>query len=309
MEKKQIVCIGASLVDETFTCTSTPLQGTSNPARYDRSPGGVSRNIANHLACLGLPVELISHFGKDSDGNWLMEQCTSAGIQIKHSLFNNSSTGKYVALLSPDGELFTGAASSEFEELVTPQFLDSKSTLFKKAALIQFDCNLSRESINWLLSFCLQENIPSIIEPVSIVKASRLLHADLTNVLLITPNLDELMALTEGVDNTNQDKLINLLLEKGVKNLWLRNGKNGSTIYSTNYKFNLPAFETKVIDITGAGDAALAGWVYAFLKNKNPEDCLRYGHAMASLILQVVGAIHPELTAALLENTFEKHNK
>lgn len=309
MEKKQIICIGASLVDETFTCTTTPLRGTSNPARYDRSPGGVSRNIAHHLASLELFVELISQFGNDSDGKWLMEQCTVAGIEIKHSLFNDSNTGKYVALLSPDGELFTGAASSDFEELITPQFLASNSVLLKKAAIIQFDCNLSTESINWLLTFCSRENIASIIEPVSIVKASRLLGADLNNVLLITPNIDELMALTEGVETNNPDRLINLLLEKGVKNVWLRNGKNGSTIYSTNYKFNLPAYETNVIDITGAGDAALAGWVFAFMNNKKQEDCLRYGHAMASLILQVTGAIHHELTPFLLEKTFEKHNK
>ena len=309
MEKKLIVCIGASLVDETFTCTSTPFLGTSTPAKYDRSAGGVSRNIAHHFACLGLSVELISHFGNDSDGKWLMEQCTTAGIEIKHSLFNDSNTGKYAALLSPDGELFAGAASSDFEELITPQFLYSNSSLLKKATLIQFDCNLSSESINWLLTFCRKENIPSIIEPVSIVKSSRLLHTDLNNVLLITPNLDELLALTGEKGKIIPDNLINLLLDKGIKNLWLRNGKNGSTIYSTNHKFNLPAYQTNVIDITGAGDAALAGWVYAFLKNKNWEDCLRYGHAMASLILQVPGAIHPELSPVLLEKTFEKYNK
>ncbi|NTW25489.1 MAG: hypothetical protein HGA37_12390 [Lentimicrobium sp.] len=64
-----------------------------------------------------------------------------------------------------------------------------------------------------------------------------------------------------------------------------------------------------VQDTTGAGDAALAGWIHAWLMNRNPEDCVRYGHAMASLVLQVKGAIHPGLTFELLESIYKNYKQ
>ena len=201
VRKKTIVCIGASLIDESYNCHEVPLQGTSNIADYHRSPGGVSRNIAHHLALLGNDVELITHFGTDPGGQWLMEQCREAGIGISHSLINDAETGRFVALMSPNGDLFAGAVSTQFETIITPEFLEQHNGLFLMASLILIDTNLSKECLNWLLHFTRENNIPCVIEPVSVQKAGRLKDADLRNVLLITPNRDEMMAI-------NGDKLM-----------------------------------------------------------------------------------------------------
>ena len=70
---KPIVCLGAALVDDAFTCVAEPAPGTSNPAVHRRNAGGVARNVAHHLAQLGHPVELVAHLSTDNDGDWLME--------------------------------------------------------------------------------------------------------------------------------------------------------------------------------------------------------------------------------------------
>jgi len=67
LPKGPVVCVGASLVDLTFRCEQDPVAYTSNPARMHRSPGGVVRNIAHHLALLDIPVELVTIFGNDPD--------------------------------------------------------------------------------------------------------------------------------------------------------------------------------------------------------------------------------------------------
>jgi pseudouridine kinase len=302
--KKSVVCIGAALIDESFTCLASPMPGTSNPATFHKSPGGVARNIAHHLALLGHSVELLSHFGNDADGKWLINECNAVGIRTAHSLINNSPTGRFAALLSPHGDLFAGAASGYFEKEITIHLLKEKIPLFQSASLLLLDCNLTAECLTFMLTLCYNENIPCIIETVSVPKASRLVHAELKNVLLITPNLDELSALTGNIKNSGQS--IQQVLERGVKYLWIRNGKSGSALYSTNLQYELPAPGVKVVDTTGAGDAALAGWIHAWLHNKKPDICIQYGHAMASLILQVHGAIDKNLTGAILEKTFEK---
>ncbi|PLX05133.1 MAG: hypothetical protein C0595_00705 [Marinilabiliales bacterium] len=301
MEKPSLICIGAALVDETYQCYSELLSGTSNPAKMHKSAGGVARNIAHNLALLENNVEIITHFGFDADGNWLKEECKNAGIGINHSLTNNTNTGKYVAIISPNGELYTAAVSTQFENQITVEFLETKVTFFKTASLILMDCNLSKESLEWIINFSRNENIPCIIEPVSIEKAERLKDIDLSKVLLITPNMDELKAINFHQNRNSKKTLIKNVIEKGVQFLWVRNGKEGSEIFSKelNHKQNAP--QANVIDSTGAGDAALAGWIHAWLEGETPEKCVEYGHAMAKIVLEVHGAINDKLNINLLK--------
>jgi pseudouridine kinase len=95
--------------------------------------------------------------------------------------------------------------------------------------------------------------------------------------------------------------MINALLARGVQHVWLRQGENGSTIYDKNSHFSLHAPAVNVIDTTGAGDAALAGWVHGFVHEKSTEDKIRYGHTLAALVLQQKGTIVKDLTAKKLE--------
>ncbi|MBK6345714.1 MAG: carbohydrate kinase family protein [Bacteroidales bacterium] len=309
MKKGPVVCIGASLIDESYICHSQPVAGTSNIATYYRSPGGVARNIANHLALLGNNVELITHFGTDPGGLWLMEQCSEAGIGLSHAFVNDNETGRFVAMLTPEGDLFAGAVSCSFENMITTEFLQQKAALIRSASLLLLDTNLSKTCLNWLLQFCREEKVPCVVEPVSVPKAARLLNADISGVMLVTPNQDEMLAITGSIRNTEPEILINQVLERGVQYVWKRAGKEGSGVYSRGFHYSLPAPEADVTDTTGAGDAALAGWIHAWLNGRSIEDCLVYGHAMASIILQVKGAVYPGLTMNQLEISYRKLTK
>lgn len=302
-----MVCIGAMLVDECFTSIEIPIPGTSNPSTYFRSSGGVAGNIANHLALLGQNVELITYFGEDTDGKWLIEKCKENLVGISHSIISKQNTGRYVALLAPSGELYTGAMSGHFDTVINIPFLENKISLLKSASILLIDCNLSTDCLKWLLEFGERENIPCLVEPVSIPKAKKLQLLPIKNIFLLTPNYEEMAVICGVNEKNNPDKLIDEILSRGVKNLWVRNGTKGSTIYNTEKKFELTAPKVNVIDSTGAGDAALAGWIYAWINNKSQIDCLLYGHSMASLILGVKGAIKNELTSEILENTVKNY--
>lgn len=157
----------------------------------------------------------------------------------------------------------------QFRKPDYPDFLQQNfRPLLKSASLVLMDTNLNAESLTWLLEFCQSENIPCIIEPVSVPKAARLQKADLNNVLLMTPNRDEIVALNGNPGNGVPEEQIRLTLGRGVQYLWMRDGKNGSGLYSKESAFQLPAPRVQVVDTTGAGDAALAGWVHPWLMNK-----------------------------------------
>lgn len=301
MITKPVVCIGAALIDDSFFCKGEPIPGTSNPATFHRSPGGVARNIAHHLALLGDPVELVSHFGNDVDGLWLLEKCSSVGIRISHSRISETGTGRFTGIISPGGELLTGAVFTNFETEITPSLLAEKTSFLKSASLILFDCNLNYECLVWLLEFCRKHSIPSVIETVSVAKATRLVNVNLQSVLLITPNEAELKVLSGNPSGQNIKSSIEHLLKKGVQKIWVRKGKDGSELFKKDETIKLSAPVVNVVDSTGAGDAALAGWIHAWLQKKDEKECLVYGHAMAEIILQTKGANADHLNNDLLE--------
>jgi pseudouridine kinase len=298
---KPILCIGGSLVDETFYCVHAPIRGTSNPATIEKSAGGVVRNIAHHLALLGHHTQLITIIGNDTEGDWLMKKCTDAGIDMQHTVRMNGITGRFSAILGPDGELFVGTVVNELEPLLNSKILEQKIELLKSAKLIITDTNMAPECIQWLLNFCAKEHIPCVVEPVSIPKASKLSSMDLSELFLITPNEVELSSIQSVSPEPGEEATIKALRERGVKQVWLRLGENGSVMYDGNDPISLHAPEVNVIDSTGAGDAALAGWVHGHVNGASQKDCISYGHTLAALVLHQKGAILNTLTPALLE--------
>ena len=300
---KPVICIGASIIDDSFYCLDKPVHGTSNLATHFRSVGGVARNVAHHLAQLGNHVELISHFGNDTDGTWLKERCLSTRIGLSHSRFSETGTGHFAAIVSPEGEFHIGVADTHLEDEITIPFLTEQRPFLETASLVLCDCNLSASCIAWLLDFCRTNVIPCVIEPVSVAKASRLNNVNLDNVLLITPNDAELAVLSGGTTNSSSQLSIEYLLAKGVKKIWIRKGKKGSELFSREETVTLPAPEVEVLDTTGAGDAALAGWIHAWLQHRSVRECLIYGQAMAKIILQAKGANAEQLNIDLLEET------
>ena len=137
-----VVCVGASLVDLTFRCEQEPVAYTSNPSRLHRSPGGVVRNIAHHLALLQVPVELVTIFGNDPDGHWLSRQCADAGIGLSHVLMAEEPTGTFASIATPAGDLHIGAVTSETDRLLNIDFFVSRAEVLRSAAVVIADCNL-----------------------------------------------------------------------------------------------------------------------------------------------------------------------
>ncbi|MFN8166960.1 MAG: carbohydrate kinase family protein [Bacteroidia bacterium] len=297
---KPVVCVGASLVDLTFRCDAEPVAHTSNPAKMHRSPGGVVRNIAHHLALLKIPVELITVLGNDVDGKYLAEQCEAVGISMKGTGWLDLPTGTFASIATPSGDLHIGAVSSETDVMLNSDFLTSKAEIIKGASVVVADCNLSVNALKWLMKFCNENDVPLIVETVSVPKASRLRDALPGKLLLVKPNREELAVFEKDTHVTPEEKIAHLHM-LGFKNVWLSRGADGSLFSDGNLITPIPAPRVFVRDVNGAGDALMAGWVWAWLHNKSMHECINYGQAAAACLLEVYGAIRNDLSPALLE--------
>ncbi len=303
---KPVICIGAALVDELFHATSELLLSTTTDATVTKTAGGVSRNIAHQLALLDVPVQLITAVGNDSDGDWLKQVCTSAGVKLDATITRNGLSGKYTGILNVDGSLYTAFLTNAANHLITPEHLSKHKELLKTASFLLADANINVDTAEWLLAFSNETGIPFVIEPVSVPPAKKYKNANLNGLYLITPNEDELPVLCTDQASMTQMQ-IQQLLEKGVQNIWLHNGKMGSALYNKEKAITLHAPSIEVVDCTGAGDGSLSGYILGKHLGKEDMDCLKLAHTLSAEILQVNGTIATHLTQEKLEKLVDKY--
>jgi pseudouridine kinase len=301
-----IICIGAALVDELIHASTELLLATTSDAVVTKTAGGVSRNIAHQLAIIGVPVQLISVFGNDSDGDWLKKTCIDAGVKLDASITREGLSGKYTGILNIDGSLFTAFLTNAANQLITPSHLAAKVDLLKTASYLLGDANLSEETVEWLLAFSITTGIPFILEPVSVPPARKFKEVNLSGLYLITPNEDELPVLCSDKAFLTQLQ-VEELLNKGIQNIWLHNGKQGSALYNKDQAISLHAPDIEVVDCTGAGDGSLSGYLLGKYLQKNEMDCMKLAHTLSAEILQVNGSIATHLTQAILLEHVSKY--
>lgn len=289
-----VICIGAALVDELFHAKEELLLATTTDATVTKTAGGVSRNIAHQLALLGVPVQLISVFGDDSDGDWLKQSCRDAGVQLDAAITRRGLSGKYTGILNVDGSLYTAFLTNAANQLITAAHLAKHEDLLRTASYLLADANINVDTAEWLLQFSHQTGIPFVIEPVSVPPARKFREVDLNGLYLVTPNEDELPVLCSEKSFFTQQQ-VEELLGRGVQNIWLHNGKHGSALYNKERSLTLHAPAINVLDCTGAGDGSLSGFILGKYLGREDIDCLKLAHTLSAEILQVNGAIATHL--------------
>lgn len=301
-----VICIGAAFIDELFHAKEEMLLATTNDATVTKTAGGVSRNIAHQLALLGVPVQLISVFGNDSDGDWLKKVCTEAGVKLDASITKEGLSGKYTGILNVDGSLFSAFLTNAANHLITPYHLGKYIDLLKTASYILADANINVDTADWLLAFSNETGIPFILEPVSVPPARKYKDANLRGLHLVTPNEDELPVMCSEKSFFTQQQ-VDELLQRGVKQIWLHNGKHGSALYSEGRSVSLHAPDIEVVDCTGAGDGSLSGFILGKYLGKEDADCMKLAHTLSAEILQVNGAIATHLSQKELLGLVSKY--
>ena len=297
---KPILCIGATLIDELHFCDQAIVPCSSNPAHKSTSIGGVVSNIAQHLALLEVNVNCITVVGKDNEGIFIQQEYQKMKIGLNDSLIVDDATGKYVSILHPDGNLFVAVCQDISSKHITKSFLESKIESIKTAEWIIIDTNLNQEAIQWIIDFAREHHQKLIIETVSVPKAAKLADLNLNGVYMISPNEEELCVLSNQVQD-NETAHLQKLFERGVSKIWLSKGNQGSVMHSNSKSHLVSVPCISIIDSSGAGDAAVAGWIYGMIHGQSEESAIQYGHALALQVLQLKGTVDYNITSEKLK--------
>jgi len=105
---------------------------------------------------------------------------------------------------------------------------------------------------------------------------------------VILPGIKEGEILTGSSD---KNEIASFYLAKGVKKVVIKDGATGAYLYDKdgNAYFE-PSFKVeKVVDTVGAGDGFAAGAISAMLEKLPPQEMLKRGNAIGSLVVQYPG--------------------
>jgi pseudouridine kinase len=257
--------------------------GTSNPSRITSSPGGVGRNIAHNLARLGASVGLVAVVGKDPQGAVVLRATELAGVDTSHMLDHAPATGTYIAVLNPDGEMVTAMSDMRAADLITPEVIENCAQQIQEAKLVVADCNLPLET---LLAVAERAREKLFIEPVSVIKSAKLaMVLKQGHIFMASPNLDQIESLTgqrdifEGCRSLHAMGLRHVIAHAGAEGAFISNGADIDHVP--------PHPPLAIVDVTGAGDAAVAGLLFGLLHG---EDLLTAAHRGQKLAGQVIAS-------------------
>jgi pseudouridine kinase len=298
-----VTVVGGANIDIKVAIHGATIPATSNPGTATVSIGGVGRNIAHNLARLDVAVKLISAVGRDPEGDRLLTETTAAGVDVK-AVRRGGKTGVYSAVLDRHGELVIGVSAMDVIDEITQRFLGRNRTAIEGAAFLVADCNLHRSSLQWLHQCAKQNGIPFLVEPVSAVKVEKL-NAILRRgaaIHTVTPNLQQLAALT-GRDLRSLDATqhaARMLNDRGVLNVLVGLGAEGallSTVQGDGVRqYHIPAAQAKAQDVTGGGDAHVAGYVAGLVGGMRPLQAALLGQAAAGLAVSSAESVSRKMS-------------
>ena len=315
--QRPIVCIGGANIDRKMRTTSPLQMGTSNPVRVQETFGGVARNVAENLARLGAPTQLLTVVGQDPAGAHLLAALRDCGVDTGGCLaVAGVNSGTYTAVLDDSGEMVLALAHMDVCAQQTPEWLRQCAAQRAAARLVVADLNLPAESVAQLLQDAQTSAAPLVIVAVSEPKMANL-PADLSGLNLLILNVGELHARVGRNLNTEADiaAACREVHAQGVRRIIVTRGAQG-VLYSEYSEYSddhdgkdnggslshIPAPVVTVRDVTGAGDSFSAAVCWSLYHA--PDDlglAARRGVALSALTVQAEQSVLPDLNVQMLE--------
>jgi len=302
MEKQPVVVIGDANVDLVI---QMPKENTTS--KFEKSineptlhGGGSAANVAVAISRLDYPVTFLGSIGDDGYGEFVREDLISEKVDTEgvHTI-ENSFTPMVIATVQPNGERMI---------VVWPPERDADLKLESS----HVDKELIR-SAGWVhtTGMCLRASPvkETILETMKIAKEFGIpTSLDLNLRLELWGWEDDIRTTTEKAINLadyifgnaeeeilplaeedNIEKAI-LSISSGVKTVVARKGPLGSITTEGSGLIKTNSYSTEVIDTLGAGDAFSGGFIAAKMNGETTEEALKWGNAVASLMIMKPGA-------------------
>ena len=302
---QKVTCIGGIAFNRKYALDVAPVLGTSNPGVSSQSHGGVIRNIAENMARLDVDVSLISIVGDDESGRELLTLMRSLGVDTSQvAISDDKPTAEYVAIFDATNELVFGIASMEILDQITVAQIERSWSHISSSDWVVLDCNLPAETIAKILLLKQKSDFKIAVDTVSVSKAKRL-PRDLSMIDLLFTNMDEAKSILDfksGISEPDMNAVASSLRKLGCKGVVLTDGANGHIVDIEEEVFTTPTLSSDVVNVSGAGDALVAGFISKIRSGASAREASHIGAALAALTVESAMDVRQDLSVDILND-------
>jgi len=298
MAVPEVSSIGTLAVDYIGLVPLIPgKDGKTMAEKLEIHPGGVAGNVITQIARLGISTGWMGKIGDDETGTILMNEFKREGISTEHvEVIPEKSSMFCWILVDPKGDrsitMFPNVLNeftAEDVEKKHADFIASSKILMAEA------CVLPLAPVIRSMEIAREAGVRVVFDldvtPSDILRTRMGTVEDLEKVLrLADVFIPGKAAAAELLGDSNIVQKSRELLKWGAETVAVTMGYQGCIILNEDEFFEVPGYEVKVVDTTGAGDAFHGGFVYGMLKDYSLEEIGRFANACGAWCCTGIGA-------------------
>lgn len=297
MAIKPIVTIGDALVEIMRPGVDQALEEAGEFC--GPFPSGATAIFADAVGRLSVPSVFIGAVGDDGFGRCIRQRLERDQVDISAvRVVKDRATGVAFVMYRSDGSRqfvyhAAHAATGQVDSsMVRPEVIQNAGWLeiSGTALTIGESC---RKATLYALDLAVKAGVPVSFDPNIRVEmlggqaqARELCDPVLRVAQVIAPTLNEARGL---VGRDAPDDVAEAFLDMGIKQVVLKCGEQGCSIYTADSRLDIPGFKVQEVDPTGAGDCFIAGYLAALSRGMTPAEAGRYANAVGALSVTRLG--------------------
>ncbi len=255
-------------------------------------PGGDAMNESIVLSRLGLKAGLLGKVGDDQFGDMVLRHAAKNGVDIGNvRVDKNTVTSTSIVLINRNGDRnFVYCAGNN--EALRPEDVNPEAV--RSARIVNIGSilgltGLDRGGTAAILEEAAAHGAITSADSSHDVNGLGLegIKDALERLDFFIPSFGEARYLT---DESDPDRIADILLGCGVKNVVIKLGGKGCYIKNSGKSCLIPPYMVGAIDTTGAGDNFVAGFLTGLSKGWPLERCGSFANAVGALSTLEVGA-------------------
>ena len=262
--------------------------------------GGSAPNTIITLSQLGVNAALSGKIGPDDLGDRYEKQLKDHNV-TSYLTRGEGNTGTSIILVSPDSER-TMNTSLEINreygiENIQPDAIAGAEYLYFTGYM--WDTESQKNALTRAIEIAKEAGTKIVFDaadPFAVNRSEgefcRLVenHFD-----IVFANAEEARLMFGSDDVVKCTEMLSELCDIAV----VKNGSRGSVVRKGAESYQIPVYETKAVDTTGAGDIYAAGFLYGICTGKGLEES---GHIASKLASGIVGQVGAQFTAERLRS-------
>lgn len=267
---KRVWVQGPIAIDTVVYLERFPTPGTfMNSTKTVERTGGTSANVALGLCTSGVETNFVGYLGNDENGKKLRNVLNES--EIRKSIITEIDGATSHALILVDNK-----AERTIISMTTPYLraLRMDNVPFSASDIVAV--------ILWREEFLGDLQRAEKLGCLTVVGAAALVDANVLHANLVIGSISDIPSGINPEDHLDRfDEIV------------LTDGLNGAHYYSKKQKLHQAAFRVQAVDVTGAGDAFISGYLAGLANQLDPAGCLLLASQWAASSVQVNSSIPP----------------